>query len=164
VKEIPMQIQKILVPVDFSSCSTAALRFAVNLASKLEATIEVLHVLELPHYVIPDVMVEVPGERKQTLTEFARSEASKDLQQMLDELEAQGHRIKSRLKAGYPRDEILAAAEEDRVDLIVMGTHGRTGISHLFLGSVAEQVVRRAHCPVMTIRVTEDEEETPEVP
>jgi len=156
-----MQIKKVLVPVDFSSCSRAALAFAVDLAGKLEATLEVLHVLELPHYVIPEVLVEVPGERKQTLTEFARSEASKDLQQMLDDLAAQGHRIKSRLKVGYPRDEILAAAEEDQVDMIVMGTHGRTGISHLFLGSVAEQVVRRARCPVMTIRVkeeTQDEE------
>jgi nucleotide-binding universal stress UspA family protein len=151
-----MQIRKILVPVDFSDCSRAALAFAVNLADRLEATLEVLHVLELPHYVIPEVLVDVPGQRKQTLTEFARSQASKDLQQMLDEFEARGHLLKSRLKAGYPRDEILAAAEEDQVDLIVMGTHGRTGISHLFLGSVAEQIVRRARCPVMTIRVKDE--------
>lgn len=152
-----MDIKRILVPVDFSECSTAALRYAAGIAKQFGASLDVLHVLELPHYVIPDVLVEVPGERKQTLTEFARSEASKDLHKQLSELEGAGIEVHSRLKAGYPRDEILTTAEEGHYHLVVMGTHGRTGLSHLFLGSVAEQVVRRSSVPVLTIRSPESE-------
>ncbi|MCB9556452.1 MAG: universal stress protein [Deltaproteobacteria bacterium] len=144
--------RKILVPIDFSACSTAALDTAAELSKECDAQLDVLHVLELPHYVVPDVMVAVPGAGKQTLTEFARREASKELRQALERLETAGFMVNSRVRSGYPRDEILAVAEEGGYDLIVMGTHGRKGLSHLFLGSVAEQVVRRACCPVLTIR------------
>jgi len=152
-----MQIKKVLVPIDFSKCSTHAARKAVELVKSFGAQVDLLHVLELPHYVIPDVMVTVPGEEKKSLTEFAHGEAAKDIEKLLAELADSGVKVNTRLKSGYPREEILAAAEEGEYDLVVMGTHGRRGLSHLFLGSVAEQVVRRASCPVLTIRSPEEE-------
>ena len=152
-----MEIKKILVPVDFSSCSAAALRYAVDLARDLGAQLEVLHVLELPHYVIPDAMIEVPGDRRQSLTDFARGSAKKELDTMLGEFDLDPPTVTRAMVNGYPRDAILERVESGEYDLLVMGTHGRTGLSHLFLGSVAEQVVRRSPCPVLTIR--EDEKE-----
>jgi nucleotide-binding universal stress UspA family protein len=103
--------------------------------------------------VIPEVTVQLPGEMRQTLADFARSEAGKEMAQFLAELQGQGEvEIRGRLESGDPTEIVLGLAEREGYDLIVMGTHGRTGLSHLFLGSVAEKVVRRALCPVLTIR------------
>jgi universal stress protein A len=151
-----LQLGRILVPVDFSPCSRSALEHAVHLAQKLGAEIEVLHVWEPPRYVIPEVTVQMPGEPQRTLMEFARSEAGKEMEGFLADFEGEGQpRVSGRLASGDPTEAIIDLAESGSYDLIAMGTHGRTGLSHLFLGSVAEKVVRRAKCPVLTIRSPE---------
>jgi universal stress protein A len=146
------KMNRILVPVDFSACSRGALEYSANLAQQFGATLHVLHVWEPPRYIIPEVLVQVPGEPSQTLADFARSEAGKEMEKFLIDLQSDAFEVKGRLESGDPTDTILRLAADDDYHLIVMGTHGRTGLSHLFLGSVAEKVVRRAACPVLTIR------------
>jgi len=147
------RVARILVPVDFSACSRAAMEFAAYFAGRFGASVDVLHVWEPPRYVIPEVTVEVPGEPKKTLLEFARSEAGKEMESFLEELQRSGTvKVRGRLESGDPTEVILELTDTDEYDLVVMGTHGRTGLSHLFLGSVAEKVVRRSRKPVLTIR------------
>jgi nucleotide-binding universal stress UspA family protein len=144
-------VQRILVPVDFSECSWAALEYARYFARCYQATVHVLHVWETPPYVDPGTTVDVPG-RTQTLAEFLRSPAGNEMKRLLDALEDAGSgEVFCRLESGDPCDTIVSVAHED-YDLVVMGTHGRTGLTHLLLGSIAERVVRRAPCPVLTVR------------
>jgi nucleotide-binding universal stress UspA family protein len=152
-EEATMQVKTILVPVDFSDCALTALKYAEFVAKTFQAQIDVLHVWEPPRYVLPDITVQIPGQADQTLMDFARSEAGKDMEKFLMALEDDGTvEVRGRLESGDPTDRILELAAKGEYDMIVMGTHGRTGLSHLFLGSVAEKVVRRASCPVLTIR------------
>lgn len=146
-------VDKILVPVDFSVCSRAALEMAEVIAEKFGASVDVLHVWEPPRYVIPEVTVQLPGEPQQTLAQFARSAAGKEMEAFLVALEGKGQlRVRGRLESGDPTEVIIDLADREQYDLIVMGTHGRRGLSHVLLGSVAEKVVRRAACPVLTRR------------
>jgi nucleotide-binding universal stress UspA family protein len=150
-------LSRVLVPVDFSSCSRAALEYASFLASRLSATVDVLHVWEPPHYVRPDVLLHPHGEAQQTLQQFARSNAGREMEWFLGNVESHGVKVKGRLEFGNPYHVILEISSSGAYDLIVMGTHGRTGLSHLLLGSIAEKIVRRASCPVITIRSSEQE-------
>jgi nucleotide-binding universal stress UspA family protein len=143
VKAVPMKARKILVPTDFSEYSQAALEMATSLARGRGAEITVLHVQQLPvalgggelyHLADPD-----DREIKQLLTAVVPTDPSVPCQH--------------RLVLGDPGSSILQVAEEEGVDLIVMPTHGRTGLSRLLMGSVAEQVVRKAKCPVLTVKV-----------
>jgi nucleotide-binding universal stress UspA family protein len=146
---------RILVPVDFSACSLAAMEHALALAERFGSTIELLHVWSLPSGLGPDEAVPLAGRSGETVSEYAESQASEFLQSMLFDLEERGARVRGTLERGEPVQAILQAAREGGHDLIVMGTHGRTGLAHLLRGSVAEQVVRRAPCPVLTIRVVD---------
>lgn len=138
---------RILVPVDFSDCSRAAVEYAATLAKRLGAEVDVMHVLETPHYVASQVMVHL------SLDEFERSQAGTAMKELLSTLEERGLlRVRGRLESGEACSSILQVAEKEPYDLIVMGTHGRTGLSHLLMGSVAEKVVRQARCPVLTVR------------
>lgn len=119
----------ILVPVDFSAYAEAALDYAVELAGKLEAKLYILNVI--------DSMVRDSETALAKLTEAHRLKA-----QIADTL----------LRTGDARDVIIHTVEEVAADLIVMGTHGRRGVSRALLGSVAESVVRTSPCPVLTIR------------
>jgi universal stress protein A len=146
-----MQLGRILVPVDFSKCSQQALSYALFLSRRFSSAIDVLHVLP-SIYLTQEVMVPVPGALGQTLASFAHTRAGEELQAFLAELELLGvAQVRGRLAVGEPVSEIVTAAA-DGYDLIVMGTHGRTGITHWLMGSVAEKVVRRAPCPVLTVR------------
>jgi nucleotide-binding universal stress UspA family protein len=150
-------IQRILVPVDFSASSRAALEAAAFLAEKLGASVDVLHVWEPPGYVGPEVMIHMPGKTGLPLVEFAHTEAGRDMERFLADFGKRGLRVSGRLETGLAVQTILRVAGDDHYDLIVMGTRGRTGLSHLMLGSVAERVVRRAACPVLTVREPEAE-------
>ena len=97
-------------------------------------------------------MVTGPEGDRKTLVDFAEGQAKDEMKTLLDEVKSSGVAVQTRFTPGHPRDAILEAAEQGGYGLIVMGTHGRRGLSHLFIGSVAEQVVRRASCPVLTIR------------
>lgn len=152
-----LSIRRLLVPVDFSPSSRAALEYAASLAERFGAELEVLHVWQPPVLYGPGIAEAIiyTPEGKTTLSQFSRTQAGKQLEELISDL----HRRASvaahgRLEMGDPTENILKIAAGGH-DLVVMGTHGRTGLSHMFLGSVAEKVVRRAPCPVMTIRVPE---------
>jgi nucleotide-binding universal stress UspA family protein len=147
-----MDIKTILVPLDFSECSHKALRVAGELAMSFGAQIDVLHVWEVPPYIPPEAMIGVPGTATQSLTQMAHGHAREQLDSFLAESRALPLR-QTLLDSGDPARVIVETAERLGSDMIAIGTHGRTGLSHLLLGSVAEKVVRRAPCPVLTVRV-----------
>ena len=141
-----MKIQKILVPVDFSQCSEHALDYAVELADKLGASVHVLSVIGIPSYGVPELGVGITATMMDNMIA--------DNQAALDAL-ARPRKLYSKnmiIRAVDERDVILQTVEELGADLIVMGTHGRRGISRALLGSVAEMVVRTAAVPVLTVR------------
>jgi nucleotide-binding universal stress UspA family protein len=149
-------IHRILVPTDFSPSARAALEYAAFLASRFGASLDVLHVSEPPGYVGPDTLAFLPhaGERPRGP---APDEVKQAVEGILARLADRPGQVEVRVESGEPGDAILRAAREGGADLVVMGTHGRTGLSRLLLGSVAEAVLRRASCPVLTIRVPSKE-------
>lgn len=144
--------KRILVPVDFSDCAIVALNYALRLAGSFAAQVDVLHVWEQPYYVGPDVMLYIPGGDGQSLVDYARAQAENELESVLASAENESKvKLTRRLATGRPHRKIIEIAELEGFDLIVMGTHGRTGLSHLILGSVAEKVIRQSPCPVLTL-------------
>jgi universal stress protein A len=144
-----MEIRQILAPTDFSEYSKQALENARELAQKFGARLVLLHVVELPAYPIEGLP---PSRLGGNLLEDLERQATSDLAQVLaNEAEVE---VVRRVVTGIPYRKIVEVAEAEKVDLIVMATHGRTGLGHLFIGSVAERVVRTAPCPVLTIRPT----------
>jgi len=138
-----MKAKKILFPTDFSSLSDAPLRYATALAKDTGATLLIVHVEEPP-------LAYGGGEMYYGVTE-PDHEA---LQKMLDNVKPTDPSVpcERRFVTGEPATAIVDLAEEEGVDLIVMGTHGRRGVSRLLMGSIAEAVVRRAPCPVLTYK------------
>jgi nucleotide-binding universal stress UspA family protein len=146
--DIMMKMRQILAPTDFSEFSKQAVARAYELAQTFGAKLVLLHVIEaLPSYIgfIP------PGGAAMLLADLER-QVHFDLAAVLPEVEAAGVEVTRQVIVGPPSREIVKVAAAEKVDLIVIATHGRTGFSHLFMGSVAERVVRTAPCPVMTIR------------
>lgn len=152
-----MSARRILVPLDFSACSLAALEHAVELAQRFGSSIDVLHVWSPPRTLGPDDAVALPGRALETVADFAHSEAHGPLDAVIYEVAQHGVSVRALLECGDPAAAIVRIAGEGGYDLVVMGTHGHTGLSHLLRGSVAERVVRRAPCPVLTIRVVDPE-------
>lgn len=152
------EIRKILCPMDFSDTSLRALRTAVGLAERLGSSLTLLHVVEPAPSVgaAPPVeaYIATPGLTYGSAVEYerqTREEAQKQMNILIE-----GHVPKSlgvtvAVEIGDDARRIVNYADEGDFELIVMGTHGRTGIKRVLLGSVAEKVVRHAHCPVMTI-------------
>jgi len=140
---------RILWPTDFSPGAKAALPHAVSLAAGAGAELVVLHVLSMaPMYAVPEVSAGLWDEwDKQT-----RAEAERQLGKLVTQLQKAKLRTKTILVRGVPFEQILRAAKRLKCDLIVLATHGRTGLRHVLMGSVAENVVRRASCPVLTVR------------
>ena len=145
-------IQHILFPTDFSETADVAMTYAGALADAFGATLHLIHVLENTnpaggwtagtHYVPP------PSE----LIEGMEHEAEKELKTAFAKLRPQPPKFVLAVRAGSPLVEIVRYAKEQHIDVIVMGTHGHGPVAHLLLGSVAENVVRRAPCPVLTVR------------
>ncbi len=146
---MPPRINTILVPVDFSTGSAAAVEWAVAIAGAFGAKIVLLSVVDVSVSAIMGgpggVMVPPPPE---SLLEQMREEARTEMAAMAGRVPGATPIIRE----GTPRHEILSVAGEVGADLIVMGTHGRTGLAHLLFGSVAEHVVRHAEIPVFTVR------------
>ncbi len=140
-------IQNIVVPVDFSPTSIRAFEYAFDLGKKLQATLHVVHVYPLPTYLFPDGAVMAGPE----FTEQVSSAAQRELDAMLKPYLDQGVVIEYRITQGVPHESIHQYADEVKADMIVMGTHGRTGITHLLMGSIAERVVRTSTIPVLTV-------------
>ena len=152
-------ITRILVPVDFSPHSDRALRYAARLAALLGASVELIHVVDNPFASgawTSEVYVPNLPEMLQSLI----ADANKRLTPLKSMVASEKVNVETNVLTGQPAYTITDHARSGGFDLIVMGTHGRTGFSHMFMGSVAERVVRRAPCPVLTVRETATPEET----
>ena len=145
-------IKRMLVPTDFSHASEIAFEYAVDLAAREHSGMELLHVIDEASFAAayPDgFYVELPGVRTQLI-----DEATRRLDEMAARCAARGVMATRTLSIGRPASLIVQRAVACGTDMIVMGTHGRTGLAHLMLGSVAERVLRVAPCPVLTVRDT----------
>lgn len=142
----PVTLERILVPVDFSDCSLDALEYAVVLAQQAKASLMLLHVLEPVSYGLDFTLSHIRTR------EQVRESWTKRLEELASSHRHPNMPIEYRLRGGFPSDSILDSAQTLPCDLIVMGTHGRRGISHTISGSVAEAVLRKAHCPVIAVR------------
>jgi nucleotide-binding universal stress UspA family protein len=139
-------VRRILVPIDFSDCSLDAVEYALPVAQQLNAAVTILHVMEPVAYGL-DFTLSHPSEQ-----EAKRARLGDRLRALVQAAAEWGLQADEALRGGLPADSILDYARSRAVDLIVMGTHGRRGISHLVSGSVTEAVLRRADCPVLTVR------------
>ena len=146
-------IKRILFATDFSDCSREALDYTLGLAERLGAEVHLVHVFERPVYF--EVGVSHNIQLRHNVDEWIqdlKTGATKQLDALAAEVRGRQPGTQASLREGVPVDEILKAATETSADLIVLGTHGRTGLPHVVLGSVAERVVRSATCPVLTVR------------
>lgn len=145
-------IKFLLVPTDFSPGADIALNYAIDLALRQRATIHLLHVIDADSFVAayPDgLLIEMPGVREQLV-----ETANRRLEECVEKCRTAGVAATSRVACGRAAPFIVEEASSRDSDLIVMGTHGRSGFSHFLLGSVAERVLRLAQCPVLTVRET----------
>jgi nucleotide-binding universal stress UspA family protein len=140
-------IKNILVPIDFGEPSASALAYAVDLAESLGARIHLLHAFEFPIVGFPDGAVVVSADVASKIVEAGR----KAIDEAVAKHRGRTVEITTLHKQGEPRETILATAQDVRADLIVMGTHGRRGISRALIGSVTELVVRASSVPVLTV-------------
>jgi nucleotide-binding universal stress UspA family protein len=142
--------RRICCPIDFSDASHAAMEVAADLARRFGAELVLLHAYPIPGYTFPDGSVVASPKMMQDLAE----QAQRHLEEWRVEAErlVGAPRVAAEKGVGEPATEIVSFAKERAVDLLVLGTHGRTGLEHALMGSIAERVVRRAHCPVLTVR------------
>jgi len=141
-----ISLGRILVPLDFSDCSLDALEYAVLIARQAGASVRLLHVLEPVCYGLDFTLPHLTKSGRQ------REQMDKRLAELATAISDSGVTTDVQLRGGLPPDSILDTARAVPADLIVMGTHGRRGLSHVVSGSVAEAVLRRAVCPVLTVR------------
>ncbi len=144
--------KKILFCTDFSENSHYAFTYALNLAKTYKTKLMILHIT--PEPVHPEQLsIYLPPERLEELKLSQKKELNEQLQKhYLDKME----RFKDyqvMIKTGEPFIEIIRTSKKEKADLIVMGTHGRTGLDHILFGSTAEKVVRKSTCPVLTVRL-----------
>ncbi len=153
-----MQIKTILFPTDFSNGARAAMDHAVSLAMDYQAKLILLYVIQdisIAEWYIPSTLVVAD------LAEDMRKSASREMDKWIAEVSAKVNDVEKMVVRGVPFVEIIKTAKEKSADLLVIGTHGRTGIDHLLFGSTAEKVVRKAACPVLTVRIAGKEFKMP---
>lgn len=146
-----IKIEKVLFPTDFSEHSKHAFSYALSFAKEYGATLYMLHVVEDIQYLANAYMFDVP-----MMPSFADMEQNrlKEMQEFIErEVADSSITIEKIIRHGRPFIEILHVAREENVDLVVIATHGRGGLEHALFGSVAEKVVRKAPCPVLSIRM-----------
>ena len=144
-----IRLQKILLPIDFSNHSAAATKYACELATKFDAELHLLHTLEQHIASTPEFGMGLALPR---YINESRAAAEKALAGVLDPKWSAGRTVIQAVIEGTPKVEIIRYASRQNIDLIVLSTHGRTGLPHLMMGSVAESVVRTSPCPVLTVR------------
>lgn len=149
-------ISKILVPTDFSEPSEVALRYGKELAAGFNASLHVMHVVE-DSALFAYASIEGSAPLGYNLLEDMTTQARKRLDEVLSAAEREALKAELVVVNGSPFVEIVRYARDRQVDLIVMATHGRGAIAHMLMGSVAEKVVRKAPCPVLTVRHPEHE-------
>ena len=141
-------VHRILVPIDFSDCSRRALAYAVALAERIDADVELLHVWSPP---ITWAWAPLDGIALEAGCDAA--DAAQSLSQWVEEIARRSSvMVRGRIERGDVLHTLLEVAEQERYDLIVLGTHGRSAVSQLLLGSLTRKIVQRAPCPVLTVR------------
>ncbi len=153
-----MQIKTILFPTDFSNGARAAMDHAISLAKDYQAKLILLYVIQdisIAEWYIPSTISA--GE----LVEDMQKSAWQEMDKWFAEVSKQVKDVEKMVVRGVPFVEIIQTAKERNADLIVIGTHGRTGIDHMLFGSTAEKVVRKAACPVLTVRIAGKEFKMP---
>jgi universal stress protein A len=145
-----IEIKSILAPTDFSPHSEQAVRYACRLAERLDSELHLLHVLSeiVPAGPDPLLMPVMPAQ----FYKESEERAQETLDRSLDPSWGKPGKVTRAVRWGSPVESIVSYAVDHRVDLVIISTHGRTGLSHVLLGSVAERIVREAPCPVLTIR------------
>ena len=147
-----MKIERILVPVDYSPCSRVAVRFAMAVAARFQASLDIVHVWDRPSYVSNVLLTTTEPVSGKSLIRLIQENAQHDLDEFLASVgHSPGAALSGRLLSGDPASALLQELKEGRHDAVVVGTHGRTGLSHVLLGSVAEKLVRLSPVPVMTV-------------
>lgn len=153
-----MEIKSILFPTDFSQGARAAMDHALSLARDYDARLILL-------YVIQDISIAewyIPSSLSVTdLVEDMQKSAWSEMDKWAAEVSGSVKNVEKMVVRGVPFVEIIRTAKDRKVDLIVIGTHGRTGIDHMLFGSTAEKVVRKAPCPVLTVRMSGKEFKMP---
>jgi nucleotide-binding universal stress UspA family protein len=144
-----IQIQRILLPTDFSAHSATATKYACELAARFDAELHLLHTLEVHLSATPTfgMGLDLPSYVKES-----RAAATRALGRVLDPQWSAGRKVVQAVAEGSPKVEIVRYARQHDIDLIVLATHGRSGLVHILIGSVAESVIRTAPCPVLTVR------------
>jgi universal stress protein A len=145
-----LNLKRILVPIDFSATSLKALRYAIPFAEQFGATIHLVHVVERAPFIydVESMAMTIP---EATLVKAAKEKLDSMANEEIKELVP----VTAEVYVGKPFDEVAKAAKASDVDLIIIGTHGHTGLKHVLLGSTAERVVRYASCPVLVVREQE---------
>jgi nucleotide-binding universal stress UspA family protein len=154
-----IKIEKILFPTDFSEHSKHAFTYALSFAREYGAQLHMLHVVEDVQYLANAYMFDVP-----MMPSFADMEENrqKEMEEFIErEVTDASIKIEKSIRHGRPFLEIIQAAKDESVDLIVIATHGRGGLEHVLFGSTAEKVVRKAPCPVLSIRLPGHEFQMP---
>lgn len=145
-----LPIRRVLVPTDFAECSLPAVRLGAEFARKFGSELVLLHVVHDLALAMPDAVMPtpIPTPDLGQLTESAKTGlANLIARENLSDLNP-----RTEIRIGSPVPEIVAAAGDLKADLICVGTHGRTGLAHLLLGSQAERIIREAPCPVLTVK------------
>jgi nucleotide-binding universal stress UspA family protein len=157
-----LNLKKILYPTDFSEYSLAALPYAIGLTQQNDAKLYCLHVVEMPHeeylnseYMVPLNIPHVPEDK---ILRTARARLERFVTENISEIDK---RVTARVLVGTPFVEIIRYARDQSIDLIILGTHGHNALASMLLGSVAEKVVRKASCPVLTVRHPQHKFEMP---
>jgi universal stress protein A len=145
------RFRKILVPIDFSDHSSAALDLAIDLAKTHGATLHLLHCYPIDPGAISPYGIVLP----EGFDRDVREAAGRELARWADRAGAANVAVEQHLSSMFPAEVIARTADELGADLIVMGTRGLSGLKHVLLGSIAERVLRIAHCPVLTVKATE---------
>jgi nucleotide-binding universal stress UspA family protein len=148
----PFRLKKILVPIDFSDCSKKALQYAIPLAKEHGARITLLYVVPTSYAV-----GEYGGYDHASILADMRTSGKKEIDRLAKDMVGGEVPVNTIVSGGAPAREIIKAAKAAEMDVIVLSTHGRTGLKHVFLGSVTENVVRQAPCPVLVVREREHE-------
>lgn len=145
-------MKRILVPVDYSDPSRAVLQFAAEIARRLGGQLTVVHVWECMPHAPADLMVKGRDGKPRKLAEVIRDNAEAEMRQFLGGAGLpEGLRVETRVESGDAARCILGDLDSGEFDLLVMGTHGRGGVKHVVLGSVAEKIVRASKVPVITV-------------
>ncbi|AEF96800.1 universal stress protein [Methanotorris igneus] len=148
-----MLYKKIVVPTDGSDVSIEAAKHAIEIGKLMKAEIYVIYVVDIAPF------IGLPTEGLwETMKEILNEEGEKALKKIKKMAEEHGVNVKPEILEGVPANEIVEFAEKKRADLIVMGTSGKTGLDRFLLGSVAEKVIRNAHCPVLVVKKQKKEE------